>query len=293
MGKYNEAVVKRADFYHVDPEKIAIMEGWNPRQEIFDPETDAQDKELFESIKANGVIQPITVRNIGGVFTLIDGYRRYCAVMMINKNGGEIQSLPAMMARKGISDIEAMVAALNSNTGKRLKPSEEAEAFNRLIGWGMSAGDIGKRVGKSYMHVKRRLELVDASPEVKVAVDNKEVNIQDAITVVKESEGSIEKQAEGLEKAKKEKAEKKAARKEKKPAHLSEQETNPQKPAEKSTPGEFKMLTRKQIETLLAERKGILAHSTDRLKYVNEGVIIALSMVLYGQTQFTGELSKE
>jgi hypothetical protein len=212
--------------------------------------------------------------------------------MMINQNGGEVQTIPAITARKGISDIEALFSALNSNTGKRLKPSEEAEAFNRLIGWGLSMGDIGKRVGKSYMHVKRRLELADASPEVKTAVDQKEVNIQDAIKVVKESEGSIEKQAKGLEKAKEKKAEKKAERKEKKnPNNLPKLEA-PEKKADKPAPGEFKMLNRKQIETLLAERKGILAHSTDRLKYVNEGVIIALSMVLYGQTQFTGELAE-
>ena len=291
MGKLHDAVVKRRDMYEVDPAKVMVQEGWNPRK-VFDAINDEDDKELLASIVANGVLKPITVRNVDGTLYIVDGWRRHSAVLAANANGSEIVSIPAIMARKGISDSEAMFEALNSNSGKRLKPSEEAEAFARLIKWGLSIQEIATRVGKSYMTVQRRLEIQDAAPEVKKAVDSKEINSSDARTIVKQSEGNIDQQKAGLEKAKEKKAKAKKERKtlstykkeDRGDAGTKPVKTPKVKVAEDGTV-EIKMLTKTQIEKLIAERKGILAFSTERLQHINEGILIALNMVLYGQTE--------
>lgn len=288
MGTTYEAVIKRRDMYEVDPYKVKIMDGWNPRKE-FDPLGDDEDKELLDSIIANGVIKPITVRNIDGTFYIVDGWRRHSAVLAANNNGSEIKSIPAILARKGISDIEAMFESLNSNSGKKLKPSEEAEAFSRLIKWGLTIAEIANRVGKSYMTVQRRLEIQDAAPEVKQAVDEKVINVGDAREIVAQSEGNIEAQKEGLEKAKEKKAEKKKERQTlatfKKEERKAAKEGKTPKVKKTDDGFEIKMLNVAQVKKLIEERKSILAFSTDRLKYVNEGILIALNMVLYGQTE--------
>lgn len=297
MTKKYEQVVGRRDMYFMDPKQLIVQDGWNPRKD-FSPALDEDDQALVESIRENGVLMPITVRNIDDKMFLVDGWRRFCAVTYLNENGAEIKSIPAMLARRNISDVEAMLTALNSNTGKPLRPTEEADAFNRLVGWGLSQSDIARKIGKSPTHVKRRIELVDAAPEVKTAVDKKEINLNDAIEIVQTSKGNIEKQRDGLEVAKQAKAERRKNWVERKKAQKNEAPPatgtdTPESNEDKPKPGEFKMLSRKQIETLLTERKGIVAFNTENEKLLNDGLIIGLTMVLYGQTTVTGILGKK
>lgn len=295
----HQAVIKRRDIYEIDPLQVAVQDGWNPRNG-FDPEKDPEDMELVESIFQNGVYQPITVRNVGGALLIVDGWRRYNAVMLARKRGAEIVSIPAIMARKNISDSEAMIGALNSNTGKKLLPSEEAEAFSRLVAWGLNPQEIARRVGKSHMTVVRRLELVDAAPEVKADVDTKAITQAEAKTIVKDSEGNIDAQREALKQKKVEKKEKKAtvatAKLKRTPASASQLSggggnQEPEQVNEDSRDS-FKMLNKAQVEKLITERKSILNFSDDWLRHVNRGIILGLESVLYGVPEI-GPIERE
>lgn len=196
MAFTHEAIVKRRDIFEVDPRLVKIDKNWNPRSDYGNME------ELMNSIIANGVIVPITVRKVMGDLYLVDGERRLRATITAIKGGNEIKSIPAMIARNGISDSEALFTAIASNDGKPLLPSEEAAAYQRLKNWGVTVVDIAKRVGRTEVHIYNRLKLVDAAPEVKVALDKKEIGVTEARNIVMESAGDIEKQKAKLAKTK-------------------------------------------------------------------------------------------
>jgi ParB/RepB/Spo0J family partition protein len=196
MSITHEAILKRRDIFDVNPNLIKIETGWNPRKNLGNMD------ELMASIIANGVIEPITVRNVNGDLFLVDGERRLKATLAAISTGNDIKTIPATIARRGISDTEAMLLAIAKNDGKPFLPSEEAAAYQRLKVWGVTVKEIAQRVGKSEPHVYNRLKLVDAAPEVREAVDTKSIGVTDARKIVMESGGDIEKQKEKLAKSK-------------------------------------------------------------------------------------------
>ena len=196
MAVTHEGILGRSDLFKVDPRTIKIDKNWNPRTDYGDMD------ELMASIIANGVVVPITVRKVKDDLFLVDGERRLRATLAAIGNGNEIKSIPARIARNGISDTEAMFFAIASNDGKPLLPSEEAAAYQRLRNWGMSVAEIAKRIGRTDVHIYNRLKLVDAAPEVKVAVDTKQIGVTEARNIVTESAGDIEKQKAKLAKTK-------------------------------------------------------------------------------------------
>lgn len=190
--------------YRIDPKQIVVVGGWNPRTDF------SGEEELMESIVSNGVLEsnPLAVRKIDDRVVLVNGERRLRATLRAIKEGHDIATVPAIFLDKNISDVEAMFVTLISNDGKRLNPVEEAEAFRRLKGWGLSAQEIATRIGRSEAYVTRTLSLTNASPELKKELKEKKIGVGEARKIVKKSSGSVDKQKEELAKAKKEKEEK-------------------------------------------------------------------------------------
>lgn len=244
----HEAVLKRKDVFEIDPRQVEIENGWNPRTDF------GGHEDLKRSIIENGVIEPVTVKVVDNRIILIDGERRIRATLAAIGEGHDIKSVPAILARRGISDIEAMIVAVVKNDGKPLTPTEEAEAYRKLISWGLTQSDIAKRIGRSQAHVSQRLQFVDAAPELKTAIDKKQIKQKAARQIIKKSKGDISEQRKGLERSKQ-----------------GESEGNG-----------FKPMRSDKIEKLLSEYR-----HTDRgpmneyAKAFNEGVITGLSMVLY------------
>jgi ParB family chromosome partitioning protein len=118
-------------------------------------------QELVESIREQGIIQPLIVRQVNGKFELIAGERRWRAA-------GEL-SLPEVpvIVRKA-SDREVLELALIENLQREgLNPIEEATAYQRLsAGFGLTQEDIAKRVGKSRASVANAMRLLDLAPDV-------------------------------------------------------------------------------------------------------------------------------
>ena len=175
IGKYS--------CYKVDPRTIIVVPGRNPRVEWGDLES------LSASIEENGVLKPIELqRNKEGGLELNDGERRYRATMMAIERGVDIKSIPAFIKPANRSLAEALISSFISNDGKPFTPLEEAECFRRLVAWGWTQADTAKRIGKSIGYVNSRLKLLDASPELKEAIQDGTIKPTLATNIIVESQ---------------------------------------------------------------------------------------------------------
>lgn len=119
--------------------------------------------ELTESIRTQGVIQPILVRHIDQQnFEIIAGERRFRAA----KNAG-LEKIPALV--REVSDETAVAVALIENIQREnLNPLEEALALQRLIEeFNLTHQDVAKAVGKSRTAVTNLLRLLSLEETIK------------------------------------------------------------------------------------------------------------------------------
>lgn len=136
----------------------------NPVQprHTFDEET---IKELAESIKEHGVIQPLLVRTKGDRYQLIAGERRLRAA----KSAG-LKEMPAII--KDVSDNEVLELALIENLQREgLNVIEEAEGYQMLAKkFGLTQEQIAERVGKARVSVTNTMRILSLPAEVKKLV---------------------------------------------------------------------------------------------------------------------------
>lgn len=119
--------------------------------------------ELAESIRAQGVVQPIVVTpRSGGDYTIVAGERRWRAAGQAG-----LAEVPVVV-RRVESDRDLLEMALVENLQRAdLNPVEEAEAYKRLADeFGLKQDDIGRRVGKSRSQVANTLRLLGLPAEV-------------------------------------------------------------------------------------------------------------------------------
>lgn len=119
--------------------------------------------ELAESIRAQGVMQPILVRPLtAGRFEIIAGERRWRAARMAG-----LSRVPALV--KDIPDQQALAAALIENIQREdLNPLEEAVGIQRLVQeFGLTHQVIAQTLGRSRTAVTNALRLLDLAPPVR------------------------------------------------------------------------------------------------------------------------------
>ena len=132
---------------------------YQPRKDI-DPE---RLQELAESIKVQGIVQPIIVREVGyNRYEIIAGERRWRAGQLAG-----LAEVPVLI--KEIDDRTAIAISLIENIQREdLNPLEESEAFLRLIEeFDLTHQQIAEAVGKSRTAVTNLLRLNDLEAEVK------------------------------------------------------------------------------------------------------------------------------
>lgn len=135
-----------------------------PRKE-FAPEA---LKDLSESIRSKGVLQPILVRPVAGRrdrFELVAGERRLRASKLAGL--GEI---PALI--KEMTDLESMAIALIENLQREdLNPIEEAKGYQELISkFGLSQEQLSGQVGKSRSALSNSMRLLTLSEPIQNAI---------------------------------------------------------------------------------------------------------------------------
>ncbi len=136
-------------------------------------------QELADSIKAQGLIQPILVRPLGDAvpgqprrYEIIAGERRWRAAQLAG-----LHEIPAIVRR--VPDESAVVMALIENIQREdLNPLEEARALERLISeFEMTHATAAEAVGRSRTAVTNLLRLLDLCDEAKSLVEQSELEM--------------------------------------------------------------------------------------------------------------------
>jgi ParB family chromosome partitioning protein len=130
---------------------------YQPRKEF----SDEALTELVESIRAEGLLQPIVVRAVGDRFQLIAGERRWRAFQQL-----KLKSIPARVMTS--SDASSASLALIENLQRAdLNPLEEAHGYASLIrDFDLTQDAAAQRVGKGRATVANSLRLLGLEPEL-------------------------------------------------------------------------------------------------------------------------------
>jgi len=119
-------------------------------------------QELADSIKANGVIQPIIVRPFQGGFQLIAGERRFRAAQMVG-----LMKIPAVV--RDVTDEQLFEWSLVENIHRRdLNAIERAKAYQRYLGaFSLTQAEASERLGEDRSVIANYLRLLDLPEEIR------------------------------------------------------------------------------------------------------------------------------
>lgn len=171
-----------------DPEAIASAQHADSLQNLpidllqrgqYQPRVDMRQdtlEDLASSIKAQGVVQPIVVRRLGGggklKYEIVAGERRWRAAQLAG-----LQEIPAVV--REVSDEDAIAMALIENIQREnLNPLEEARALDRLIReFDLTHQQAADAVGRSRASVSNLLRLLDLADKVKPLLESREIEM--------------------------------------------------------------------------------------------------------------------
>ena len=143
----------------------------NPSQPRKHFEQDALE-ELAESIRENGVIQPLIVREKDGGFEIVAGERRWRAAKI-----AKLEKLPVVVRTATDQDV-AELTLIENIQREDLDPIEEAEAYQKLAErFGLTHEEIARKTGKNRSVITNQLRLLKLSENAKKAL------VSGAITV--------------------------------------------------------------------------------------------------------------
>jgi ParB family chromosome partitioning protein len=148
---------------------------------------------LVESVKAQGILQPLLVRrhpDISGAYEIVAGERRWRAAQ-----AAQLHEVPVLL--RELEDREALEIALVENVQRQdLSPLEEAEGYRRLLEeFAHTHEDLAKAVGKSRSHITNSLRLLSLPDEVKQLLEEGKITagharaligVEDAVTIARE-----------------------------------------------------------------------------------------------------------
>ncbi len=141
---------------------------------------DAMFDELVESIRKNGILQPITVSNSGGSLILVDGLHRLLAAKQIG-----LLTVPAIITDDSEADIMVKNLFLNRQRG-RSNPAQEAEVVRFLEqDQHLSLREIAERTGISDTRVRQLLAISSLPREVLDLVAERKLGISHAEELLK------------------------------------------------------------------------------------------------------------
>jgi ParB family chromosome partitioning protein len=150
------------DIDKVDPPGDAV-------RDLIDPE---KVRELAESIRSQGLLQPIVVRPVNGRYEVVAGHRRYLAHRLI----GEVKIKSIV---KEMNDEEVfLIRAMENDQREDLNPIEKAKVYKRLqekFGW--SIAHIASKMGRNRATIGRFIELLELPDDVQKAVAKGELSI--------------------------------------------------------------------------------------------------------------------
>ena len=141
----------------------------NPYQPRLEFNDDAL-MDLAQSIRENGLIQPLTVREVEGRYQIIAGERRFRAM----KLNGAVE-VPALVM--DADEIQMAEMALVENIQREnLSAIEEAKSYVEIMKYaGINQSQLALRVGKSQSSIANKIRLLHLNDEIQSAVSSKEI----------------------------------------------------------------------------------------------------------------------
>ena len=127
---------------------------------------EANLEELAQSIRTNGVVQPVVLRRVGGRYQIVAGERRWRA----SQRAG-LRKIPAVV--REVSDDKLLELALVENIQRQeLNPIEEARAYRKLIDTiGLTQEEVSERVGKERTVVTTSMRLLRLPGEIQRVIE--------------------------------------------------------------------------------------------------------------------------
>lgn len=147
---------------------------------------DAAIKSLAESIRENGILQPICVRRNGALYEIISGERRARAAKLVG-----LQEVPCIIM--SVDDEQSAVLALIENIQRKdLSYFEEALAIEKLITvYGLTQESAAERLGKAQSTVANKLRLLRFTDAERTLLINGNLSERQARALVRISEPHI------------------------------------------------------------------------------------------------------
>jgi len=146
-------------------------------------------KELADSIREHGIIQPLVLRKLGEKYEIIAGERRYKAAQLVG-----LTTVPAVIAN--IDDNKSAEVALVENVQRRdLTAIEEARSYKNLLDKGyLTQEQLAKRMGLSQSAVANKLRLLNLDEEVQQALLEERISERHARTLLSLSDKAAQRE---------------------------------------------------------------------------------------------------
>ncbi len=150
------------------PVELIHRSPYQPRRQV-SPEA---LEELADSIRRQGILQPVVVRRVEGEYQLIAGERRWRAAQQAG-----LLEIPAVI--RDADDQEAAALALVENLQREdLNPLEEARAYSGLVEqFGLTHQEVGEAVGRSRAAVSNSLRLLSLPAGVQDLLDRGQIEM--------------------------------------------------------------------------------------------------------------------
>lgn len=162
----------------IDPRDIKVMEGFNQRIDFGDID------ELAAQIKEQGLLEAISVvpfkdEEGNERYLLINGERRYRAIMKLIEDGDDPGLIKANLLPSTIKDDELFVQQFMRNEGKKFNDVELGMICKKLKDMGYANGQIAKMLGKNPGVITYALQCLDYDPRIVDMMKNGEIGGSD------------------------------------------------------------------------------------------------------------------
>ncbi|MFF4647279.1 ParB/RepB/Spo0J family partition protein [Streptomyces sp. NPDC001389] len=173
----------------------------NPRTDADYTDDDSEFRDLKESMKSVGQLQPAVAVSreaflrikpehgprVGDAqWVVVLGNRRFHAAKQLGWTKFEIRVRDRLAGEGGEGDDKVDEAVVIENIHrKNIPPYKEAEFLQRMVERHGSQEKVAARIGKSQMYVSNRLSLLNLAPELQEAVDTKQIKVKTAERIAK------------------------------------------------------------------------------------------------------------
>lgn len=148
----------------------------------FDPQHDAEDAALVESLRVRGQDTPVILEQIAerrpAEYRIKDGHRRIDALRHIGA-----ERVEAIILQSGTPQSDLIT--LTGNVRKNFSPMEWARALERLLQDGQSLAEIARATGLVHQRLSDWKQLLDLAPDVQAALEQGRISLQVALALGK------------------------------------------------------------------------------------------------------------